>query len=100
MGYWFRGQHELLTVSTLGKVIPPESEKRIGSIIKIKRENLHSKKPDKFYEIIENMFPVNVNKPIHVELFSRNKRSGWRTWGNQLISSVTYSGPTILKHTF
>ena len=43
MGYWFRGQHELLLVGTKGKFSPPKRTELISSIVKQKREG-HSKK--------------------------------------------------------
>lgn len=42
-------------------------------------ENIkHSKKPDKFYELVSQL----GNKRI--DLFARNKRPGWEVWGNEV----------------
>lgn len=79
MGYWFRGQHELLFVATKGNVSPPDPEHRVSSMLSYKR-TAHSAKPHEVYEIIENAFP-NHSK---VEIFARNERNGWDSWGNQL----------------
>jgi len=79
MGYWFRGQHELLLVGTKGHFSPPEQSKRISSVIKEKRTK-HSKKPNKIRDLINNWFP-NCSK---IELFSRNKTEGWDVWGNEV----------------
>jgi len=76
MGYWFRGQHELLIVATKGKASPPLPELRISSIIKEKRTE-HSKKPNLFYELIEKWYPGKK----YIELFAREKREGWESWG-------------------
>jgi len=78
MGYWFRGQHELLMVATKGNIPAPKPENRYSSVFSYPRGK-HSAKPHEFYEVIENAFPV-VDK---VELFARNKREGWDSWGNQ-----------------
>lgn len=78
MGYYFRQQHEILIVATKGEIPAPPVSSRISSVISIDRSN-HSAKPDEFYEIIENMYP-DLPK---IELFSRNKRDGWESWGNQ-----------------
>lgn len=78
MGYYFRQQHEILLVATKGEIPAPPVRSRISSVISIDRSN-HSAKPDEFYEIIENMYP-DLPK---IELFSRNKRDGWESWGNQ-----------------
>jgi N6-adenosine-specific RNA methylase IME4 len=79
MGYWFRGQHELLLVGTKGEFRTPEPEDRISSVIRIQRTT-HSTKPIEMYDIIEKMFP---NKK-YLEVFARNKREGWISWGNQI----------------
>jgi N6-adenosine-specific RNA methylase IME4/DNA-binding XRE family transcriptional regulator len=79
MGYWFRGQHELLLVGTKGTFPPPAPEKRISSVIR-ERRTAHSKKPPAFYEIIEGLAPNGR----YLELFAReNNRPGWAAWGNQ-----------------
>lgn len=79
MGYWFRGQHELLLVGTKGKVKPPKPKLRLSSMIKSKRGK-HSKKPLETHEMIETMFP----KQTYLELFARSKREGWTSWGNEV----------------
>jgi N6-adenosine-specific RNA methylase IME4 len=52
MGYWFRGQHEILLVGTKGKFSPPEQNKRSSSIFEFIRTK-HSKKPDKIRDLIK-----------------------------------------------
>lgn len=79
MGYWFRGQHELLLVGTKGSFSPPEEKLRISSVIREKRTQ-HSKKPDVVYTILENLFP-DANR---LEMFARSKRSNWSAWGNEV----------------
>ena len=79
MGYWFRGQHELLMVGVKGKVAPPDASIRISSIIKEVRSK-HSKKPNCVAEYIEIAFH-NKSK---IELFCREPRKGWYSYGNQI----------------
>ena len=79
MGYWFRGQHELLMVGVKGKMSPPEASIRISSIIKEQRSK-HSRKPDCVAEYIELAF-YNKSK---VELFCREPRNGWYSYGNEI----------------
>jgi len=79
MGYWFRGQHELLLVGVKGNYPAPSPENRISSVIRERRSN-HSAKPEKVYDIIEKMFPHGK----YLELFSRCKRERWESWGNQI----------------
>lgn len=78
MGYWFRGQHELLLVAVKGEFSPPDVQFRNSSIYREARQ-AHSSKPIFFYEWIEKAFEGNK-----IELFARNKRIGWEAWGNEL----------------
>jgi N6-adenosine-specific RNA methylase IME4 len=79
MGYWFRGQHEILLLGTKGKVKIPEPKNRFSSVIK-ERRTKHSKKPKQTYEMIEKMFPNEK----YIELFARKKRDNWECWGNEI----------------
>ncbi len=84
MGYWFRGQHELLLLGTKGEVATPPPDCRIASVIRSPREE-HSRKPALVYELIERMLP----KQEYVELFGRgNSRKGWKMWGNEVVQLV------------
>lgn len=79
MGYWFRGQHELLLVGTKGKFSPPAPKERISSLHKEKKTK-HSKKPNFYRDYITNIFPEK-NK---IELFARQHADGWDCWGNEV----------------
>ena len=46
----------------------------------------HSQKPDAAYELIEK-----VSHGPRLELFARQKRNGWETWGNEVQSDVHLS---------
>ena len=81
MGYWFRGQHELLLVGTKGKFSPPPQPLRIGSVIR-ERRSKHSKKPDAVRDLIASWFPDKSR----VELFARQETVGWSVWGNEVKS--------------
>jgi len=78
MGYWFRGQHELLLVATKGSAGPPEPENRVSSVFREARGK-HSKKPECVYQWIETAFP-DAHK---LEMFCRSPRDGWESWGNE-----------------
>lgn len=79
MGYWFRGQHEILLIGVKGKFHAPDPENRVSSVYREARTQ-HSKKPCHYYDLIEKMFPNGK----YLELFSRNKYSEkWEVWGNQ-----------------
>jgi len=80
VGFWFRGQHELLLVGTKGNVSAPEQANRFSSVLMAPVRE-HSQKPDEVYQIIEKMFP---NVKLRLELFARNQREGWQSWGNEI----------------
>lgn len=80
MGYWFRGQHELLLVATKGNFSPPTPENRNSSIYNEDRQR-HSQKPDFYYDWIDKSFEGQK-----IELFARIKRHGWEAWGNESVS--------------
>jgi N6-adenosine-specific RNA methylase IME4 len=78
MGYWIRGRHEFLLLSTKGKPPLPATENVPVSVI-CERRREHSRKPEASYALIERMFP-DLPK---LELFARQARPGWDAWGNE-----------------
>lgn len=78
MGYYARQQHELLLIATRGNPAPPPESSRPSSVIDGDRTE-HSRKPEVFYELIEQMYP----KSKRIELFCRQPRKGWKAWGNE-----------------
>ena len=83
MGYWFRGQHELLLVAVKGNFSPPKPSYRVSSILKEKRGQ-HSKKPDVIRNWINSWYPDKSK----IELFARQRFQGWDTWGNEVPSDT------------
>jgi len=79
MGYWFRGQHELLLVCTKGNPETPPENRRVSSVFREARTS-HSKKPQCVYEWIESAFP---GKAL-LEMYCRSPRDGWMVWGNEV----------------
>jgi N6-adenosine-specific RNA methylase IME4 len=79
MGYWFRGQHELLLVGRRGDFPRPRPEDCVSSVIQAARAE-HSEKPEAVYEILETYFPVSSK----IELFARKTRKGWAAAGNEI----------------
>ena len=73
--------HEYLLYMYKGKFIPIAQEER-GKIHTVFHEmpKKHSQKPEIAYQIIERLYP-NLNK---LELYARNTRPGWDSWGNEL----------------
>ncbi len=75
MGYWTRKQAEVCILFTRGK--PKRLDKGVRQMItEPKRE--HSRKPTVQYERIQKL----VGGP-YLELFARQERPGWTSWGNQ-----------------
>jgi N6-adenosine-specific RNA methylase IME4 len=80
LGFFIRGQHELLLIATRGDMPCPLPANRPPSVITAPRRE-HSRKPDEAYELIERMYP-DLPK---IELFARQKaRDGWSCWGNEV----------------
>lgn len=77
MGHYNSVRHELLLIATRGSCTP-DNVKLFDSVQSIEKTE-HSKKPDEFYEIIETLY---YGKKI--ELFARDKRDGWDSWGNEI----------------
>ena len=73
--------HEYLLYMYKGKLTPVAKEER-GKIHTVFREKVtkHSKKPEIAYEIIERLYP-NLRK---LEMYARNTRYGWDSWGNEV----------------
>lgn len=82
MGYYFRQQHELLLVAARGTLPVPEPSDRVSSVIRMKRDGFHSRKPVQVIELLESMYP-DFGKKDRVELFTRELRAGWAGWGNE-----------------
>ena len=79
-GYYFRQRHELLLVATRGEPPTPRDGDRPDSVQESPRQE-HSRKPERYYELIEAMYP----KAARIELFARpnERREGWTYWGNE-----------------
>jgi len=90
MGYWFRGQVEICLVGVRGNIKPFRCQK--PNFIESRPER-HSKKPDAFYGLIESIAP-----PPRIELFARQRRQGWDSWGNQLSKDVQCTLPLIPRN--
>lgn len=76
MGYWFRGQVEVLLMGVKGKVKAFRSQST--NILQTKVER-HSEKPEAMYKLIESL-----RIEPRIELFARKKRKGWDSWGLDL----------------
>lgn len=75
-GYRLRCASEPFLIGTLGN---PETVKNIRTVVEGPLRE-HSRKPDEAYDTAERMFPGALRR---LDLFSRESRLGWDTWGNE-----------------
>lgn len=74
-GYWARSMHEPVLIGCMGK---PGKFSAFPSIFDgIARE--HSRKPEELFRLVDKHC-VGMRK---AELFSRQRREGWDSWGNE-----------------
>jgi len=68
------------------------SKEQRGKFTTVLREKAtkHSKKPICAYEMIEKLYP---NEP-KIELFARNQREGWNSWGNEVSTKLQHTHNT------
>ncbi len=78
MGYWTRANTEMCLLFTTGN--PKRQSSAVRQLI-VSPVREHSQKPNEQYERIEQL----VAGP-YCELFSRQKREGWQSWGNEIES--------------
>ena len=93
LGFFIRGQHELLLIATRGDMPSPLPANRPPSVIAAPRRE-HSRKPDEAYELIEGMYPELPK----IELFARSTREGWAAWGNE-VATADDGIPEFLRRT-
>lgn len=74
-GYWTRANPEQCLLFTRGE--PKRLSASVEKLIVSPRRE-HSRKPDEMYERIESL----AAGP-YLEMFARNQRPGWSSWGNQ-----------------
>lgn len=81
LGQYFRGQTEQCLFGIKGKLpykVVDGKRQQSTTLINAKRQK-HSKKPLEMYEYIEKVSYGN-----YLELFAREKRDGWDSWGNEI----------------
>lgn len=76
MGFWTRQESETVLLFSRGS--PSRSSKGVRSTIYSPPRG-HSQKPDEIYDRVETL----IDGP-YCELFARQRRPGWSSWGDQL----------------
>lgn len=89
LGTFPRPQHETVIVCRRGSV--PFGVRDVGSVqtwphVYENGARKHSAKPPAFLELIERASPGP-----YLELFAREKREGWHSWGNEIESDIELS---------
>ena len=74
-GYVLRSAGEPFLIGTIGK---PKTSRSVRSVIEGPRRD-HSRKPDEAFAAAEALIPTATR----IELFSRQPRDGWDTWGDE-----------------
>lgn len=86
LGQYFRGQHELLLFGVRGSGFKVKTDDRtLRSWVHAVR-GPHSTKPPAFYDLIE----ARSTGP-YLEMFARNTRDGWDSWGNEVTQADSVS---------
>jgi len=81
MGAWLRCQVEFCMLGIRGK--PTWNLTNQTDFISESRRQ-HSRKPNRIYEIAEELFPGPKDDTFYLDFFSREKREGWAQAGNEL----------------
>jgi N6-adenosine-specific RNA methylase IME4 len=87
MGRQVRMSHEVCIIATRGR--PPTLSRSIRSVFFAHFGGTHSRKPERFFRIVERLSPGP-----YVELFARRLREGWTTYGNELPGGAIHAEPS------
>jgi N6-adenosine-specific RNA methylase IME4 len=78
VGFYFRNVTELLLFGVKGGLRTLAPGRRQVNLLAIRKRE-HSRKPEAFYDLIEQCSPGP-----RLELFARYAREGWTQWGDEL----------------
>lgn len=84
-GRWGRGQTEHVILAVRGHPVGVFEAER--NLISEKRSSKHSRKPEKFYKLVERSCPCAPGSRL--EMFATQERKGWVTSGAELRALVT-----------
>lgn len=83
-GFWARNRHEVVLICRRGK-FPCRSKGENApfpdSVISGQQRE-HSRKPDALHDMIDAV-PQWVDRTSRLEMFARETRPGWTSWGNE-----------------
>lgn len=78
VGFYFRNVTELLLFGVRGGLRTLKPGRRQVNVIPVRKQE-HSRKPEIFYDLIEQCSPGPF-----LELFARYRQPGWDQWGDEL----------------
>ena len=82
MGFYASIRHEILIIAGQGQAAPTDkSYANQTDSVYVEERTTHSKKPGYYYGMIEKMHPTKLKR---LEMFAREEREGWQSWGNQV----------------
>lgn len=90
-GYVLRNAHEPFVILKRGE---PKTAKNVRSVIEAKVRE-HSRKPDAAFRAAERLMPWPGMRRL--ELFSRESRKGWASWGNEVGKFDTAAGASAAQ---
>lgn len=79
-GFWARNRHEPVLICKRGKFPCPKPAPFADSVIE-GQQRQHSRKPDRLHEMIAAVSDWSDSRKL--EMFARESRPGWTTWGDQ-----------------
>ena len=87
LGQYFRGITEQCLFGVKGKLPYKvmDGKRQQGKTVIQASKTLHSQKPNEMYSMIEK-----VSYSPFIELFARQYRGGWSSWGNELDKEVSH----------
>lgn len=88
LGFYTRSATEFLTFWRRGKPPLPE-DREVRQVLHASRRE-HSRKPDEAYDRLVRLWPT----ARRLELFARESRPGWTTWGNEATKFDQEMGAT------
>ncbi len=91
-GHYNSVRHEFLLICTRGSCTP-DTKELVDSVQTIEKSRRHSEKPERFREIIDQLYPSGKR----IELFARTETEGWDAWGNQMQNTTANITETSCK---
>lgn len=89
-GYILRCASEPFLIGTRGK---PRTVRNVRTVLEGKIR-AHSQKPEEAFAVAERMLDRRYHPdPLHLELFSRTTRPGWKAWGDE-TGTIALEEPT------